>query len=297
MRKLFTGVFVTLCAVLCLCMAPLALGQENKNVPESLPSGWHIYAQGELPPTVISCLNHSRANWRVLIEGGDLKIVEYKPETVELPPEFKTYPQWVRAQRHVLKFDGGWLVGIDGGEWGGGLWITNESGSQSKLLIRENVKGIVTTTYGILVFSGLGHMLGNFGDVVVLSDPHNMRVNLEWSAHLDWEPVAFAKQPDDSVLFATRYEVARISPPREPEHTEKMEELFFLKPYRGYTFSPNSIAKAPDGSIYLGSRGLVVRIPPEDTDVGHSTVSKEQFLSPDDCRLPAARQDQCVCGP
>lgn len=297
MCRILASVFVTQCSVLCFCVTPLALGQESKNISESLPSGWQIYAQGELASTVVSCLNYSRANWRVLTDGGDLKIVEYKPESVELPPEFKLEPEWGRARRHVMKFDGGWLVGIDGGEWGGGLWVPNETGSETKLVVRENVKGIVPTAHGILVFSGLAHLGQNFGNVVVVSNPHDMRINLEWSAHIDSEPVAFAKLPDDSVLFATTYSVSRISPTREPGQAEKMKRLFFLKQFRGYLFSANSIAKASDGSIYLGSRGLVVRIPEAYTEGGLYTMSKEEFLAPDNCRSSATTQDLCVCEP
>jgi hypothetical protein len=298
MQKTFGNIFVTSCAFLCLCVAPLALTQENKEASESLPNGWHIYAKGDLTPSMVSCFNFSRANWRVLNEGKDLKIVEDTPETVELPPEFKlSAPGWRLARKHVLKFDGGWLVGIDAGEWGGGLWITNEAGSEAKNLVRENVKGIIPTARGILVFSGLAHLGMDFGDVLILSEPRSMRVNLEWSAHLDSEPVAFARQPDDSVLIATTHGVSLISPPRGPGQTDAVRRLFFLKQFRTYMFSVNSIAKAPDGSIYLGSRGLVVRIPEEYTEGGHLIVSKEEFLAPDDCRNLAAAQDQCVCGP
>ena len=45
---------------------------------------------------------------------------------------FKLEPVLQRGQRQVLAIDGGWLIGIDTGEWGGGLWLTNNDGSVSK---------------------------------------------------------------------------------------------------------------------------------------------------------------------
>jgi hypothetical protein len=298
--KTLFKIFVTLSAFLCACASSFVLGQESKDAPESLPHGWHVFTKGDITPSMVSCLNFSRgnSNWQVLTDGKELKILEYKPETAELPPDFKVWrPGWRLARKHVVKFDGGWLVGIDAGEWGGGLWITNETGSEAKNLVAKNVKGIVPTTHGMLVFSGLAHLTASSGDLLVLSHPHNMQVGLEWSAQLDSEPVAFSKQPDESVLVATHYSVMCVRPPREGAQTQELNRLFWLAPIRHYEFVANSIARAPDGSIYLGSRGIVARVPEEYAKEALPGWSHQEFLFPDECRSSGAKPDPCLCSP
>lgn len=97
-------------------------GQSPEVASQPTPPGWYVYQADQMNSVKAACLGSSQMEWRVSVEGNDIKIVEYKPREVEqppLPPEFKIKPEWIRGHRQLLKFDGGWLIAIDAGEWGG----------------------------------------------------------------------------------------------------------------------------------------------------------------------------------
>ena len=268
--------------------------QDPELVSQTPPPGWYVYPMDRLDSPTISCLIYSNRGRAVSIDSGQLKIADYKPqktEQPELPEHFILKPEWRRgAGRHVIKFDGGWLVGIDAGEWGGGLWITNQDGTISRQIVVDNIKGIIPVSGGIFVFSGLAHLSSDFGNVLMLSDPRYMHVTFEWSAHLISAPQAFAVQADNSVLTATKFDVTQVTSSGE------MNRLFWIKQFRGYRWYINSIAETADGTIYLGSQVFVLRF--RLTGTRHvETLSNysEDMLLPNQCRHFAMGPNQCVC--
>lgn len=274
-----------LCALAAALLVGMKLlvppGQDSAATSPQTPPGWSVYPPERVNLVTPDCISSSKKEWRVSVDGNGIKIVDYKAQEVEqpkLPPGFKLDPKWTRARRHLLKFDGGWLVGIDAGEWGGGLWITNEDGTQSRKIIMDNVRGIVTTSRGILVLSGLAHMSFDFGNVLMLSAPHNMQVSFEWEAQLLGAPDAFVRLADESLLVDVRHGIWKIAPSGE------MENVSWLKSLRGYFARANSIAVTPDGTIYLGGRAIVVRLRPG---------QGEDWLIPDRC----LSQNLCSCKP
>lgn len=86
-------------------------------------------------------------------------------------------------------FKNGWLLAYDAGEWGGGLWLTNEDGSRTKRILNDNVRGVVPIDGGIFVLSGLAHMSINFGNAFIFSNPDGLDITLQHSVHLDGSPV------------------------------------------------------------------------------------------------------------
>jgi len=48
------------------------------------------------------------------------------------------------GRQTMLKLRNGWLIGFDGGEFGGGLWFAGEDGSMLTLN-RENIHGFIET--------------------------------------------------------------------------------------------------------------------------------------------------------
>src|ERR1700722_1866677 len=71
--------------------------------------------------------------------------------------------------RSAMHFKNGWLLAYDAGEWGGGLWLTNEDGSRTKRILNDNVRAVVPIDGGIVVLSGLAHMFINFGNAFIFS--------------------------------------------------------------------------------------------------------------------------------
>lgn len=272
----------SLAVILSLLTLTQARAQATDSPTQPPPTGWYVYPATKLNSETLDCINYSRMSWSVSAIDNDVKITEYMPEGVEkpsLPSGFQIKPEWSRGRRQALRFEGGWLIGIDAGEWGGGLWITNEDGSLSKLIVEDNVRGIVRTAQGIFVLSGLAHGVFDFGSVVMLSHPHDMQVALEWTASLDSAPKAFVRLTDDSVLVIDEFGASQITP------SGGRKRLFYLKPVRGYHPLANSVVRTANGSIYVGMRTFVLRFLPG--GVGQSGTHSEyteEFLLPDTCR-------------
>jgi len=153
-----------LIVVLLLTFVVSACAQQPESEP--LPAGWSLWRSNEPSRGELECVTLSHTEWKVSAEGNNVEITEIKPQAAEepkLPAQFKSKPEWIRARRHILRFDGGWLVGISAGEWGGGLWLTNEDGSQTKRILADNVTGILKAGPNIIVLSGLAHMSFDYG--------------------------------------------------------------------------------------------------------------------------------------
>ena len=177
----FGGTMASLVGIVLAAMT--TSGQSPEVAFQPTPPGWYVYPADQMNSVKAACLGFSQMEWRVSVEGSDIKIVDYKRREVGEPPlpsGFKLKPEWIRGHRHLLKFDDGWLIGIDAGEWGGGLWITNEDGTRSKQIVMDNVRGLIPTSRGIFVLSGLAHMHIDFGNVLMLSAPHDMHTSFEW---------------------------------------------------------------------------------------------------------------------
>lgn len=74
------------------------------------------------------------------------------PQKVDVPG--RTFSHSIGA---VHRFADGWLVGIDGGEWGGGLFYIQQTRPPQEL-VRENVVALVPTSQGVHALFGLAHM-------------------------------------------------------------------------------------------------------------------------------------------
>lgn len=64
-----------------------------------------------------------------------------------------------------LRVDEGWLVGIDGGEFKGELWLVTAEGKKTVLAKGDNFLGFARTSSGPVVFTGLAHLGSNEGAI------------------------------------------------------------------------------------------------------------------------------------
>jgi hypothetical protein len=86
----------------------------------------------------------------------------------------------------VLHFKNAWLLGYDAGEWGGGLWLTNEDGSETKQILTDNVREMVRLDNGILVLTGLAHMSLDFSNAFIFSEPDGLNIPLQRGLASAW---------------------------------------------------------------------------------------------------------------
>jgi hypothetical protein len=274
-------------------LPPLLLAQQSS--PEgTIPEGWYVYPDKKLKnvdETTLRCFNYSHNEWQV-ISKGDGQIVRQlrkKGDEPILPPLLKleagmpgrTVSAGLRSAMH---FNNAWILAYDGGEWGGGLWLTNEDGSNTKRILSDNVRAVVPIDGGLLVLSGLAHLTMDFGNAFIFSNPDGLSIALEHALHLDGQPSAYAKEPGGSVLFVTTYGLSRITKSGE------LQRLVYFPKWTRQQY-PNSMAIAPDGSIFVAMRMFVLKLHEDSGRYG------EEWLLPKDCRKFDLHQFDCVCKP
>lgn len=103
----------------------------------------------------------------------------------------------------ALRVDGGWLVGIDRGEWGGELAYIGAAGSP-QIIFEQNVHDLFRLGDQIVVVSGLAHLTSNEGMVYRLQRRPDGAWLLEpWRA-LPGAPKHSGLTPDGRLLVNTR---------------------------------------------------------------------------------------------
>jgi len=294
----FTRSFCAARFVLAAFGATLASGLCGQSPStEHIPQGWYVYPNSKLKhadESTLRCFNFSHNEWYVSLERDDVKITkrsERKSDTPLLPPQLKLQPGMPGGTVNAglsdsMHFASGWLLAYDAGEFGGGLWLTNEDGSETRLILSDNVRGLVPLEGGgVLVLSGLAHMSMDFGNEFIFSKPEGMNIPLQYAAHLDGAPRAFTKLADGSVLFVTTQSMNAIT-----TKPRKSAELNYFPKWMRMLY-PNSILALNDGTIFIGMRMLVLRLTP--STAGYN----EGWLLPNSCRKFETRETDCVCKP
>jgi hypothetical protein len=272
-----------------------ACGQQATSGRDHIPVGWYEYPSDKLEnldEASKQCFSFSRNDWHVMVDGSDVtfekRLRQDNAAAPALPPLLK--PENGMPGRNVsdglrtaIHYRDGWLLAYDGGEWGGGLWLTNEDGSRTKRIVDSNVRAVVAIDSGILVLSGLAHLTMNFGNASIFSNPSGLDISLQHTTQLDGMPSAPTKAPDGSVLFVTTdglYKVTKIG---------ELQRLANLPKWTRHQ-SPDSMAIAANGTIFVGMRMFVLQIRP---DAGYSF----ELLLPNECRRFELQQFDCVCKP
>jgi hypothetical protein len=270
-------------------------GQQGASGKDHIPPGWYVYPSDKLKnldePTE-RCFNFSQNDWQVKDDGSDVTFQKRSKQNngvvPSLPPLLKHengMPGRAASDglRTAIHYGNGWLLAYDAGEFGGGLWLTNDDGSQTKRILDNNVRAVIPVDNGILVLSGLAHLTMDFGNAFIFSTPNGLDISLQHAIHLDGKPSAPAKAPDGSVFFVTTYGLCRIT------KTGELQRLIYFPKWAMYQY-PNSMAITPDGTIFVGMRMFVLKLRPDD---GYSA----QWLLPNECQKFDLRQLDCVCKP
>jgi hypothetical protein len=232
----------------------------------------------------------SYCNWRVTRSKGAVSAIsnwDIEREVVELPFQPSFVPKWgvaacetdegtelaeppQQAVRAFVATDGGFLVGYNSGEWGGGLYSYAKSGELLQEILVDNVIRIVKLRDGYLVFTGIAHLFTDRGEVVfVKRDRDGWRI-----AHrldLTGKPRAFLDESERSMLVATDDRIVRVTNGRRVE---------VLYGNRHRFWEPHSIVKDRNGTLYLGARYIVVRLRPRAVDYVETWLAPEGATAP-----------------
>ena len=178
--------------------------------------------------------------------------------------------------------DGVWL-GIDRGEFGGGLWWLPRSGASPVAVSQENVRGIVMVDGAVTAISGLAHMGWNQGALLQPERTAAGSWRLGRVIPLGAAPQAYTVErttEGEALWIATYAGVTRFTDGR----VRRVHDL------DGWPLI-DSIAVAPDGEIFLGLRGGVGRLTPARRGYHEAWLVPPRCseIAPETCECRAAR--------
>jgi hypothetical protein len=198
-----------------------------------------------------------------------------------------------KGDRHVLALPGGWLVGFNDGEFGGGLWWFSDDGqapqrvrppkpapaTSDDLYIPENVLGFVTMGNQTLVLMGLNHLTGRAGYIFHAEQGHDGGWHLTPFGALDASPEAWLVE-DVQLLVITESGFWTLAPDGHTEHTP----LFGIS----QAGPADSLVRGGDGALYVGLRHYVLRM----VETTHGL--DQEWFAPSDC-VALRMHERCDC--
>jgi hypothetical protein len=265
-------------AIFALVLTPVAA--DSRDPATRVPYGWTVYSTGSPGGAALRCANFSRRTWSVSLDGETPRISAIDPyrTTEGTTPEITFGPS--RRVAAEIPFENGRLVGFNNGEFGGGLWWISVDRTTMTKIWRENVRGLVHTSFGTLALVGLDHLSMRSGKVLRLIPENPNPPSITILADLREAPRAFSLTSDGAVVVVTGTKILRINSPGT------IETLFSTN-YFG--LSPNSVALSSGGTIYVGMRHFVTRLAP------FNQSYEEDWLVPTDCAHFEQREYDCHC--
>jgi hypothetical protein len=278
---------------------PITSAQQSTTSDQLAPAGWYVYPSSKLEnagPLAPRCFNNPRKAWKVTKTGGHVEIADLgrpkkrQPQAaLPMPPRLTLQPgmpgRSVDAGLGIaLHIGNQWLLGYDAGEWGGGLWLTNDDGSDAKRIVDENVHGVIPVDAGFLVLSGVAHMSLDSGKEQIFSKPNGLNMALKSSADLEGAPRTFAEESDGNVLVVTTGRLVRVT------HSGELLELARFPKWVTYQYA-NSMVILPDGNLFIGMRMFVLKLHP------NSNGYTPEWLLPNECQSFHLTSVDCVCTP
>jgi hypothetical protein len=191
-------------------------------------------------------------------------------------------PSWVEGlgAQHALDLIDGWLVGKDGGEWGGRLWWVPPNGKQ-EVLVKSNVVSLQRLSErSALAFTGVAHMWTDVGDVHRVTI-ENGAARVDLLGRLDGLAEAVGERGED-FLAATNSGVWLVSRTRAPVRLAAVDLALLI---------PRSIVEAADGAVYVGLNAFVLRLVPS------ASGFEAEWMLPPGCERIGLRDGSCVCTP
>ncbi len=269
--------------VLVLVSSGLSWGAQTTG----LPSGWVETSgpAGTAPDDQhLPCATYSENEWQVSEHGSDLRIVDIgsgKRVDDALPAHFARTSE-MQGRAIAVKVDDGWLVGFDGGKFGGGLWWTDSEGRQARQLSGENVRVILRRGQEALVLTGLAHMDSDHGAISSYHSGAGGPGELVWIADLGSAPAAATFRSDGTLLIATQARVLELT-------AENQLHVVLQNGGMSLLF-PNSIVEGKDGAIFVGMRFYVLQLHREE---GHPYDASWYVRSK--CVRTKIADFRCVC--
>jgi hypothetical protein len=252
---------------------------ESSNRSSQTAAEWHVYGRGSsISWTDRLCANRSRYSFQVSDEDGTIAVTRWHEGTE--PQNAEALPAWIKrtGAQHALDLLDGWLVGKDGGEFGGRLWWIHPDGKK-EVLLRSNVVSLRRLSErSALAFTGTLHGWTDVGRVQRVTI-ENGAARVELLGSLDGLPLAIGEHGDD-YLVATSSGVWLVRRTGAPVRLAAVDLGLLI---------PNSILRATNGAIYVGLNAFVLRL--VSSDGGFDA----EWMLPPGCAGLTMRDGPCVC--
>lgn len=185
-------------------------------------------AMREEPQAIFGRIDHG-ANG---CDGGlpDPIVVTRGEETLEIPafewppkdvPRHELPPAYLRVEGRridlrddadmMLAIDDGWLVGVNHGEFGGGLHVVNTSG-EVRTIDAAPVLDMQRTDLGIVVLTGLSHLGTSEGRILGITHDAAGRLGRRHRFELPARPEGMRVLPGGTLLVATHSGIIELAP-------------------------------------------------------------------------------------
>jgi hypothetical protein len=214
-------------------------------------------------------------------DSGAIVVVPQGNETAVRRGE--EVPDWARQlQAHqAVDFAHGWLLAVDRGEFGGGLWWASGAGEERKRLLPFNVIELRRTSDGlVLAFAGLAHLDVDQGEIYRLSDTEG-RIEVDALGSLDGAP-RLTVEEGGAFLAVTDQGVWLVRADAAPSRLLQVDLS---------RLAPTSVVRTSHGVIYIGLAAFVLRLLP--TESGFES----EWLLPAACSRLVLKPSGCVCTP
>ncbi len=266
--------------IICLLVTPLTenrLDAQNEKAikQESVPPGWHIFdSRGNDPALELTCRVHGsdRQDSWVVSPGDDTVIIKRWGQKPALNGGLSDGLVRVNGkagwETEQVVADGK-LIGLDGGEFGGGLWFAPRGSSEQVQLSSENVMAILPVSGGALILTEYFHYPHNSGKLYFASENSGGKWALRLTVDLGAAPVAAVREGPTSFIAVTADRALRI------DDSGNIQPLGTLPAY----LRPNSVAIGKNGDIYIGMPFVVYRF----RKTGKSYLP--EALIPDSCNF------------
>lgn len=200
--------------------------------------------------------NSSKKDWTIDIINDSIKIKKndynyFKGDS--LPFDRKEIAKKLNGQysiRAVKKVENGYIIGLNNGEFGGGLWFLSENGKSSYEIMKyRRIHQIFEFNEKLYVIEGLAHMGFSNGNLLELDKDENWRVSKTYE--LPAAPSFIVKEKDNILIVTSEYLMSFN------KHEKLIEVL--KAPFNWGLLFPSS-AVIIDNDIYIAMRKGILKI-------------------------------------
>lgn len=237
-----------------------------------------------VPKKVVRCRAQAQCAWHVADQPAGAAIYHSRPDFRRDPlpiegPAGADGPWNGRGTRYVARVADGWIVALNAGEFGAGLWWVARDGKGYKKLGEPHVVDLIATNSGLLAPTGLDHMVNGRGEVLLIDRDRKGVWRARRLARIGASAKAATVGLDGALLVVTRTELVRVTGRGEVTvlHKGRWDGWLDQSANSISPFYPGSVIVQSNGDILIGMRAAIVRLIPE------GRRYREEWLAPEKC--------------